>query len=393
MKSRFLLVFACMVLSPVSISADVTPVDAALARADAFGEKMKFSEAVDTLRPYADLGNAKVEFSLANAYMELAVIGKKPDAISAEAIHPAIDFAQRAVAHGWVDGYNLLALIYSNGWGVPVDSAKGADYLRRGAEAGGGGAKLNYAIALYNGAPAIPRNVNRACTMFHDLLHDDTSDVIAGYYMGVIEFRGQCGRSPDKAAGIALIKIAADHEVRDAERDMGKNFEFGWVDPVDKQKAFDWYQKAADHGDPEAQWWIGMAYVDGVLRPHDSVKGVQYLEEAAASDDPRGLTDLGVMYVTGDGVKLDSDKARSLYERAAALNQPHAYRELATMYAMGEGVPIDLVRARVLFLQSVELGEKDIHGFRAAIEVKLDAGQIKASDQQFEEWKKRNVVQ
>lgn len=384
---------ACMAFAPLSASARQAPIDAALARANALETEMKFAEEVETLRPFADSGNAKVEYALAFAYMELAIDGQKPGEISADAIRPAIDFAQRAVTHGGANGNNLLALIYSNGWGVPVDSAKGADYLRRGFEAGDTGAKLNYAIALYVGAPGIPRDVDRACPMLFDLISGANPDVTAAYYVGLIRFRGQCGRKADKVAGVNIIKIAADHGVRDAERDMGRNFEFGWAGPVDLPKALDWYRKASEHGDPHSEWRIGMAYVNGELGPKDSVKGVEYLERAAASDDGDGLVDLGVMYVTGDGVAKDFAKAKALYERAVALGQSHAYRELAAMYANGEGVAIDLVRARLMYLQSVEIGEPESARIRAYIEAKLDAAQMKESDRQFGEWKQKRAAQ
>ncbi len=136
-----------------------------------------------------------------------------------------------------------------------------------------------------------------------------------------------------------------------------------------------------------------MAYVNGELVPKDSVKGVEFLERSAASDDPFGLTDLAVMYVTGDGIIKDFNKARTMYEKAAGLGNNHAFRELAAMYANGEGVPIDLVHARVLYLQSVELGDPDIATYRKWIESKLDAAQLKESDQQFEQWLQALVSQ
>ncbi len=393
MKSHFLLFLICVTAASNGLSAEEKPIDSALAIANALDDQQKFAEELKILQPYAESGNVKVEYSLASAYMEVAILGHKPGAIPEDAIRPAIDFAQRAVKHGGANGNNLLALIYSNGWGVPVDSAKGAGYLRRGSDAGDEGAKMNYAVALYQGAPGIPRDVDRSCSLFGDLIKSGKRNIIVGYYAGIIIFRGQCGKPADKAAGVELIRIAADHGYRDAERDMAKNSEFGWTGPTDIHKMIEWYQKAADHGDPESQWWIGMAYVNGKLGSKDSVKGVQFLEQSAASDDPRGLVDLGVMYVTGDGVAKDFVKARMLYEKAAEQRFPHAFRELGAMYANGEGVAVDLVRARVMYLQSVSLGEQDDDIVRKSIESKLDAAQINESDIQFGQWRRKQVSQ
>jgi uncharacterized protein len=359
----------------------------AIVRADALEKEQDYPAIIGTLEPYADSGDGEIEIRLATAYLNLGINGSKAAEIDNEDMRHALEFAQRAANHGQAIAFNLLYQFYGNGWGVPVDNVKALIYLKRGAQGGDVGAKLNFAINLYSGSPIAKRDLNAACTLFRDLAKDKSVHEVASYYLGTIVFRGQCGFTANRIEGVRMIEVSANQGLRDAERDMGKNFEFGWSGKADMSKAFAWYRKSADQGDAESEWRIGMAYVNGELGPKDSARGVKYLEQSAQSDFGKGMVDMGVMYATGDAVPKDFDKARMLYEKAADLGEPHAFRELAAMYAVGEGVSVDFVRARVMYLQSVELGEADASSFRKAIEANLDASQLEDSDQLFEAWR------
>lgn len=391
MRSGLCVVVVALALSWAGASIAAQSAGSAYKQAQALESQGKYNEIIKILLPYADEKNKDVDFALANAYLMLAINGKQVEEVAAADIKPAIEFAQRGAADGSAGSLNLLYEIYGNGWGGPADAAKATDFLMQAVLAGDLGAKFNYAVMLYQGSWLIKRNVDKACPLFEELSREKSTQVIASYYEGMITFAGQCGKAANKVAGVGLIKIAADHEVRQAERDMGRSFEFGWIGPVDLNAAFEWYQKAAALGEPRAQWRIGMAYINGELGPKDSAKGVHYLEEASASGDAPAMTDLAVMYVTGDGVRKDFAKARSLYEKATEQEEPHAFKELAAMYANGEGVPVDPVRARVLYLQSIEFGEKDDSAFRKALDSRLDAAQMKESDRQYEQWRQKRA--
>ena len=376
-----------------------------------FETQMKFAEVVDILRPLAESNNAQVELSLANAYLNLAINGRTPDAVSdaaalavaaahdktlgpitREKIQPAIDFAERAARHGSAGGFNILYIIYANGFGVEADIPKAIGYLKRASAGGDLGAKYNYAVMLYEGGAFLKQDVSEACILFDELGRDPATMNLSAYYLGQIVYRGQCGHKADKVEGMKLVRIGARAGVRQAERDMGKSFDFGWLGQVDRKMALSWYQKAADHGDPFSEWRIGMAYVNGEMGPKDSAKGVSYLQHSAESDFPQGLTDLGVMYAIGDGVAKDVYKARVLYERAAQLGEPHAFKELAAMYANGEGVPVDKLHARVLCLQSVAMGESESAAPCKALAKNLTVGQLEQSDREFSEWQKQKTA-
>ncbi len=382
---------SCATAQPTRSNAATTEsghsgMDEALALAEDQTAAMQFAEAVATLSSYASVGDAKVDATLAKAYMHLAIDGRQPEEIEAAAIRPAIDHAQRAAANGSGLAMNLLYLIYGHGWGTEVDDALALAYLEQAVAAGDDGARLNYAISLYNGTSFIDWDRDRACELFEVLIKREVAMTVLTYYYGLIMFRGECGGQVDRAAGMELIQTAAEHDVRDAQRDLAMSHEYGWVGATDLARALVWYERAAGRGDAYSQWRIGMSFVRGELREPDSERAVGYFQQSAASGHPNGLTSLAVMYATGDGIERDYATAIALYTQAAQLGESHAYRALATMYARGEGVVRDLVQARLYYLQSVELGSDDSQVYRTELESGMDADQLAESDLRFAEW-------
>lgn len=383
---RSVLVAAVLMLLSCFAAAADSSIKVALARLGAMEQANDFVGIEKLLLPYENSENAEVEYYLAFARMNQAINGKNPNEIRVGELQSSIDMAERATRHGSKEAWNLLYMIYGNGWGVPVQEKRALAYLKQGVDAGDPGAKLNYAIQLYTGSPLVERDVDASCLMFGQLDKAGAGLPLVAYYEGLIRFSGQCGKTVDRKAGMDLIRIAADHGVRDAERDIGKNYEFGWTAAVDESQAAVWYEKAADHGDPEAQWRLGMAFVLGRLgKAQDYGKARGYFEDAAASEYVRALTDLGSMYAAGEGMPRDFAKAKALYQQAATAGDGRAFRELAVMHAQGEGMPVDLVAARVLYLRGLQAEMADDPHVRQLIEGRMTSEQLNESQRQFEQ--------
>ena len=371
-------------LLPAIAAAD--EVDDALAQADALLEEGRFAEAVEVLEPFESLARPDVDERLAGALMDQALDGVQVADTPGMDLSRMMALAERAGAKGSGEALNRLYLLHANGWSVPVDPAKALDYLKRAIEAGDDGAKVNYAVNLYQGSHVVERDVDAACALLRDLVDRDNPNVIAVYYVGLTRFRGQCGKAANAEDGAWFVEIAAGKGVRDAERDMGRILEHGWAGETDLEKALTWYQRAADHGESTAQWRIGMAYVRGEGREPDPVEAVRWFERSAASGDADGLTSLAVMHASGEGVPQDFSKALSLYRQAAEAGSTHAYRGMAVMYLRGEGVEKDPVRAWVLYSQAVASGNEEEPALRAEIELRLGKFGLHTARQQFEDW-------
>lgn len=347
------------------------PVAQAIERADGYNQDNHFAKSIRLLESFESLKRPDLDFALAYALYSDAVNGAvEADAGRAD-VSRALALAERSAATGNGYALNLLFLMHNSGVGMPVDADKAFTYLKRAVAAGDVGAKINYSVRLYGGGTPLGRDRNAACALFTELQALPDPDPVSGYYLGQAHFWGECGFTADRAKGVALIEAAARSEVREAQADMGKNFEYGWLGEKDIKQALAWYQLAADLGEPYAQWRIGMAFVNGDQRDLDPAQAVAWFQRSAAMEHPMGLTSLAVMVATGDGIAQDFAEARSLYARGAAAGNPHAYRGLAVMHLLGEGGAPDPARARVLYWQAVNAGNPEEPTLLADIEGRM----------------------
>ncbi|MFY2763520.1 SEL1-like repeat protein [Arenimonas sp. MALMAid1274] len=360
------------------------PATAAIELSERHVASNQFAKAVRVLAPFESLQRADVDYALAYALYSEAVNGVPVEDAGDVDITRAQALAERAAAKGSGFALNLLFVMHSNGFGLPVDEDKALNYLERAVAAGDVGAKINYSVRLYRGIAPLDRDRDKACALFTELQALPDADPISGYYLGLAHFGGHCGFPEDLSKGMAMIEAAARSEVREAQSDMGKSLEFGWTGTKDLKQALAWYQLAADLGEPYAEWRIGMTYVNGEERAKDAAAAVAWFQRSAASEHPLGLGSLAVMAATGDGMVQDFPLARSLYQRAAAAGNSHAYRGLAVMHLRGEGGPADPVRARVLYWQAIHAGNQEEPALLELIEGQMNARQRRQARRDIE---------
>ena len=363
-------------------------VEDALIKVGIYEEGLQFQEILDVLEPFKDSGNADVEFYLAFAHFNLSISGSDSESIEQIDMSQAILWARKAVGDGSTEALNLLSIIYGNAFGVPRDNAKSLEYLERGVAAGGRGAILNMAIALYDDGDT-EEEKSRACGYFDDVANRDDSDVITGYYLGVIMFRGDCNQVENKEAGLELIQLAAESGVTKAERDMGRIYEYGLTVEADIVEALKWYELAAEHGEARSQWRVGMAYLHGEARESNSERAIEYFRKSANNGYVAAIVSMGVMYASGDGVEQDFVRAREFYQQAADHESPTAMKNLAVMYANGEDVDVDLIQALVLTKQAQALGAPEAESLREWLLPRLTASDREIAKRRFSEWSKQ----
>lgn len=369
--------FSCVV-SALLLSATAVATSSNQSTGNAFAKSADkpASAVVERSESYDDLKLAQQEFTLANDALNKAVTGKKVEDISAEEIANVVSQAERAASHGSAAAYNLLYTIYFSGWGVPVDNLRAVEYLRHAAVMGDVSAKLNYAILLYQGIPQVAKDSVKACGFFKELIEDSRVSTIVSYFMGMIEFRGECGRPADEKFGMALIQVAADGGMGEAELMVAMNFENGWTVPADMSAALAWYEKAAGHGQPRAVWRVGVAYENAEFRERNVAKAIEHYQRAASAGDTNALVSLALKYRSGDGIERNVAMAKELFEQAASMGNAQANMELARMYLNGEGTPVDVVQARVLYAHAIEMGADAQPSLLQAIESKMSAKQL-----------------
>lgn len=360
--------------------------DVALKRAEQFQEQERFADVLQTLSPYAESGDPRVSFLRAHALWIEASEGRRPNEVESEQLAEARRIAEQCAALEYGGCLNLLYLMHTFDASIPADREKALGFLRRAINAGDNGAKLNYAIMLYTGADMVGQDVDAACRHFVELMHTP-ANAIAAYYLGLATFRGQCGLKADANSAMKLILKAAEHGVVEAQRDVGKNYQFGWATKPDEKRALRWYEKAAEQGDGESLWRLGMAHVTGDAGKQDSSRAADYFRRAASAGYAEGMVSLAVMYATGDGVPRDYEEALRLYEEAAEIGEPHAFFGLAVMHARGEAVPVNLVKARALYAQAVNLGDEPNDAFLRHLEANMSEEELAEAEELFATWK------
>jgi TPR repeat protein len=344
-----------------------------------------YAAMLERLRAFESEPTADTAFQIAWARYLLALDGKQPQVVDADAVRVAAEWAERARTLGSRAAPNLLYLIHGNGAGLPEDREKALSYLREGVAKGDAGAKSNYAVLLYRGAPGVPRDRDLAGRYLVELAREKVVVPAVQYTLGVMKFRGENGIRKDTKEAMRLIRLAAERGDRDAQRDLGKSFEFGWDGAEDLHQALAWYQRAADAGDGDAQWRIGMAFVNGDERDADPVRAVAWFRRAAASGSTQGMTSLAVMYATGEGVRQDWESARELYEEAAEGGEAHALLNLSGMYLRGEGVDVDPVHGFVLLSRAAQMGDEQAESLRPLVEKELTAEQRTEAERRLKE--------
>lgn len=101
------------------------------------------------------------------------------------------------------------------------------------------------------------------------------------------------------------MRIKAERGDAEAEFDMGRCYQNGWVVRQDRAEALKWYEKSAEKGNPRAQVLAGMSYWQGLDVKVDKAKGLKWIEEAAEQGDPGAFACLCSAYYKGDGVVQD----------------------------------------------------------------------------------------
>lgn len=361
--------------------------DAALAQASELWSQGDYDAAIAALEPFEANADPEVDATLATILVMQALDGTHVGELAGLDVSRAIALAERAAAAGNGMALNELHLVHLNGWGVPVDLDKARDYLERAVAAGDEGARTNYAASLFDGNVLLPRDRDRACELFTELLDVVEPQPYVAYYLGLARVEGDCGFAADPEQGMDLVLLAAEQGMRYAEFQMGAAFEEGVGVERDLTQALEWFQRAADQGVAPAQWRIGMSHVRGEGRAVDPAEAVAWFSRAAASGHVDGLTSLAVMYATGSGVEKDTARALSLYQQAVAAGGVHAHRNLAGMYLVGEGVEADPVQAWLHYEMGLALGNEDEDWLRKAIEARLSPDDRARAQAALADWK------
>jgi uncharacterized protein len=204
----------------------------------------------------------------------------------------AVDWLEKAAAHGNAIGLNNLALLTEKGAGTAPDLTAARELYRKAAEAG-------YSPALYNLA---------------------------------LSYEWPPTGESDHAASFAWHTKAATAGYVPAYRALGRAYQYGKGVAIDLQTSLQWYLKGAVAGDPVAEMDVGVAYGYGRGVAQNLSEGEKWLRASAEHGYPRGQMTLGQFLMRNKRGDEFFEGVRWL-ERAGAYGELQAYIELGHYYA------------------------------------------------------------
>lgn len=264
---------------------------------------------------------------------------------------------ERANEQSHPEAPGLLGNLYDNGFGVPADAAKAAEYFKQGAEKNDAYA-LFYLGYFYQSGRGVTKDYAKAVEMYQRASELGNSGAMGN--LGVLYSTGN-GVPKDFAKAAELFQKASDKGNELATANLASLYEEGNGVPKDYDRAFKLYKKAEamgnccyvplcncylnGHGtdrnyDLALQYAIGAYEKDGVSKEQTG-KNLIIIANNAKANDPNynrvpiytkaielGSVDamlaLARMYETGDGVAQDLDKAESCYKDAARAGNKEA---------------------------------------------------------------------
>ncbi|PKK64311.1 kinase-like protein [Rhizophagus irregularis] len=186
----------------------------------------------------------------------------------------------------------------------------------------------------------------------NNLLLNNQNNSNSIYLLGKFNSLG-IGISVDKQKAFELYQKAADlgnkkaFELNQRSADLGYSsginnlghfYKHGIGTDIDKKKAFELFQKATDLGNATGISNLGRYYSQGIGTDIDKKKAFELYQRATNLGNPFGINNLGHFYKHGIGTDIDKKKAFELYQKAADLGNSLALYNLAMMYKDGEGI-------------------------------------------------------
>ncbi|ORZ01057.1 hypothetical protein BCR43DRAFT_469494 [Syncephalastrum racemosum] len=199
---------------------------------------------------------------------------------------------------GNVDAEFQVALMLSNGTGVPCDRTEAFQWYKNAAEKRHKMALYSLGLYYLKGLGNVPRDMGKARDCFEQAAE-----------LGVT----------DAMAQLAMIYLSqATHPVPALDRARQQQQQ-QWRD-----KAIYWFRKGAHLGNHIAQRELGKLHDAGLGVPQDYQIAFRLFEKAAGQKDALATLLLGSYYQNGHAVDKNAESALALYLEAANLGSPVA---------------------------------------------------------------------
>jgi TPR repeat protein len=236
---------------------------------------------------------------------------------------------------GNVEDQVKLAILYTEGRGVPHDAQKAAELLEGAATLGDTRAQVLLGTAYYEGK-GVAQDFFQAEGWWHKAAVKGDSGT-AMFQLGLLYLGGR-GADPNLNEAVRWLEMAAERHVpeaqrklRDAQCDLAQMYKQGNKVAKDVNKSFELFSKAAVNGSSEAQKQLGSAYYYGEGVPMNFYKAAEWWRKAAEQGHPQAAYNMGWIFEKGLGVRQSRQEAARWYRIAVQKGEPSASNEVARL--------------------------------------------------------------
>ncbi|MET0868794.1 MAG: sel1 repeat family protein [Pseudorhodoplanes sp.] len=221
-----------------------------------------------------------------------------------------------AARSGDLDGINMLARCYENGWGIAADRIEARKLYERAAAKSHGWGQFNLGMMLLN----------------------------------------ESGHPGDVATALTLFVRSARQGNAKAMNIIGRYREFGWVGRIDPASAMRWYRRAAKRGCFRAASHLARF----LLAQEQAEEAAGWYRQSADTAPVHFCRDLAA-HLFGSGRPDLYGVARHSLRRAAESDEPDDLFAYGLELVQGRGGPVELNEA------AIWLGRAETKGFPGAL--------------------------
>lgn len=263
---------------------------------------------------------------------------------------------ERANEQSRPEAPGLLGNLYDNGFGVPEDAAKAAEYFKQGAEKNDAYA-LFYLGYFYQSGRGVAKDYAKAIEMYQRASELGNSDAMGN--LGVLYSTGN-GVPKDFAKAAELFQKASDKGNELATANLASLYEKGNGVPQDYDRAFKLYKKAEAMGNC-CYVPLCNCYLNGHGTERNFDLALQYAIGAYEKDGvSKEQTGKNLIIIANNAKANDPGYNRvPIYTKAIELGSVDAMLALARMYESGDGVAQDMAKAESCYKDAARAGNKE----------------------------------